>query len=336
LGERFNLVYGLNGTGKTNLLDSVYYLAVGKSYFTPFDHKVVRQGESFFRLEGSVAKDGSHALIIKVVPGDIKEIILNGMPREKIGEHLGFIPVVISAPRDIELVTGSGQSRRKYIDHLLCQLDPIYLQALQTYNYLLNLRNAALKQNVSDLPRLVDTYNVQMAKYADYIFAKRKWMQEEMVAMLETTYRRLAENREEISIAYSSSMHEHSFEVLADMHWESDKSTGRTQAGIHRDDFVLQINGMSARDYGSQGQIKSLIFAMHLSKYDLLLRTTGYKPVLILDDIFDKLDERRLNMLMETLSDDVFGQILLSDTSRSRVGNYISSPLLHEIAMPKT
>ncbi len=332
MGERFNLVHGLNGTGKTNLLDGLYYLCVGKSYFTSQDTRVVRSGESFFRIEGELIRDISqHTITIKVRPGQTKEILLDEVPRDRISDHLGFIPVVISAPKDVELVTGHSVARRKYIDHLLCQVDPDYLKALMTYNHLLHLRNAVLKQNFPDLKRMIDTYDEQMNPYASYIFSRRRWMTDEIEKQIRETYRILSEEREEVTIEYESQLGEKDYILLADMNWDMDKNTQRSNTGIHKDDFNLNIKSMPAKEFGSQGQIKSLIFSLHLSKYNLLNEKCGYQPLLILDDIFDKLDERRLGKLMELLIQPAYGQILVSDTSRNRVGTFVPSNLLHEI-----
>lgn len=334
LGDRFNLISGLNGVGKTNLLDAIYYLSVAKSYFTPFDQRVVKQSESFFRLEGNLFRDpGNHKIVMKVRPGSLKEVVLDGIPLNRISDHLGFIPVVFSAPGDTDLVFGSSQYRRRYIDHLLCQVDPGYLQALATYNHLLTLRNAALKQGFNDLKRVITTYDEQMGPLATLIFEKRKWLIESFTSLFYESYRTLSENKEEVTVSYTSKLSKYPYEILADQNWESDKSTMRTNAGIHKDDYEFTIKSISAREFGSQGQIKSLIFALHLSKYSVLSEQTGYKPILILDDIFDKLDERRLHRLMDILSSTEFGQIFISDTSGSRAGEYLHSDLLTHIKM---
>jgi len=333
-GDKFNLVHGLNGTGKTNLLDGVYYLCVGKSYFTPHDQKVVRYNESFFRLEGDVRKeDTRHKVVIKGRPGILKELSLDGMVMDRISSHLGFMPVVFSAPRDIDLIYGSSISRRRYIDHLLCQVDQSYLQALVSYNHLLQMRNAALKQDYKDLRRVISAYDDQMAPLSSLIFEKRKWLATLIEPLLQLTYLTLSENREGVSMTYESKMKDYPYEVLADMHWESDKNTMRTNAGIHKDDYHLRIKNMPAKEYGSQGQIKSLIFALHLSKYKVLSEQSGFKPILILDDIFDKLDERRLVKLMELLTLPDYGQVLLSDTNRRRVSDFLPKDQLNEIEM---
>ncbi len=334
LGDKFNLVHGLNGTGKTNLLDGIYYLCVGKSYFTAFDQKVVKAGETGFRLEGIVAKnESSHEIVIKVKPGLSKELLLDGSPLERISDHLGFIPVVISAPKDIDLVHGPSQSRRRYIDHLLCQKDAGYLKALVLYNHLLQMRNAALKQDYKDLRRMIETFDEQMASPAKIIFEKRNWLRNEMETLVQSNYKTLSDGRENLEIEYESSLKDYPYEILADMNWEKDKTTQRTNAGIHRDDFCFTIKNMSAKDFASQGQVKSLIFALHLSKSRILSEHCGYKPLLIFDDIFDKLDERRLAHLMEILMQPEFGQILLSDTNRRRVGEYLPTHLFNDISM---
>lgn len=333
-GPKFNLIHGLNGTGKTNLLDGIYYLCVGKSYFNPHDQKIVRYNESFFRLEGDVVQDNViHKVIIKVKPGVLKELSVDGVVLERISAHLGFMPVVFSAPKDIDLVYGSSISRRRYIDHLLCQIDQNYLHALVAYNHLLQMRNAALKAGFKDLRRMITTYDEQMTPHAQLIFEKRKWLAATIEPILIKTYLTLSDNRENVGLLYESKINEYSFDVLADMNWEADKNTMRTNAGIHKDDYHLDIKDMPAKEYGSQGQIKSLTFALHLSKYKVLSQEIGTSPILILDDVFDKLDENRLARLMEILTLPEYGQIFLSHTTGKRVSDFISPDQLIEIKM---
>lgn len=332
LGPKFNLAFGLNGTGKTNLLDSIYYLAVGKSYFTPFDQKVVSNGETFFRIEGKVSRgDSLHEILVKVKPGISKEILLDGSPRGRISEHLGFIPVVISAPKDIDLVQGGSMARRRYVDHLLCQVDHEYLKSLVAYNYLLQMRISALKQNFNDLRRMIETFDEKMAPHAKFIFEKRTWLTNELLPLLQSNYKVLSDDKEKVEIEYESKLSEYPYEVLADLHWESDRNLQRCNAGIHKDDFYLSVKDMPAKEFASQGQIKSLIFALHLSKYKILSEQCGYTPILIFDDIFDKLDENRLARLMEILMQPEFGQIMLSDTNRKRVADFVGAGQLNEI-----
>jgi DNA replication and repair protein RecF len=334
LGNKFNLITGLNGVGKTNLLDAIYYLCVGKSYFTHYDQRIVKQYETFFRLEADVLKDVlPHKVIVKVKPGTLKELILDSILVTRISEHLGFIPIVFSAPRDIDLVLGSSQSRRRYFDHLLCQIDPPYLRSLMAYNHLLLMRNAALKQGFPDLKRVIQTYDEQMAPHAALIYEKRKWLVDVFEPLLQQTYQTLSDHKETVDMRFQSNLHQYPYEVAVDMSWESDKNTTRSSAGIHKDDYELAIKNMSAREFGSQGQIKSLIFALHLSKYALLRGQSGYKPLLILDDIFEKLDERRLHRLMEILTDDTFGQVFISDTDSTRVSKFLRAEHVHSIMM---
>jgi len=334
LGEKFNLVSGLNGQGKTNLLDSIYYLSVGKSYFTPYDQRVVLAGESSFRLEANLTKGSDeHHVVMKVKPGVSKDIIVDNLPTPKISEHLGFIPIVFSAPRDIDLVTGASQSRRRYLDHLLCQVDLDYLKALMQYNYILQMRNAAFKNGFADLQRIIATYDEQMAPLAQLIFEKRKWLAEVLQPLLQQTYALLSDQKESIDCLYESQLHEFRFEVLADRNWEADKNMQRTNGGIHKDDFQLMIKNMPAKEFGSQGQIKSLIFSLHLSKYALLRDQKGVYPILMLDDIFDKLDDQRLTRLMAILNTDDFGQIFISDTNRERMSREMRSGSCTELLL---
>ncbi len=334
-GEKFNLVTGLNGVGKTNLLDAVYYLCLGRSYFTTQDQRVARQGSDFFRLEGEVERQGeSAAIVMKVRPGLSKEILRNGIPFARVSEHLGFMPVVFSAPRDIDLVTGTGQVRRRYFDHLLCQMDPAYLASLQVYNHLLALRTAALKQPFSGLSTMLETYDDQMAPHAALIHQRRRELVTALAGGLEATYAFLSERAEPISMDYVSPLDEYPYTVLAERSRQQDILTKRSNTGIHKDDFALGIRDMPAREFGSQGQIKSLIFALHLSKYALLRERSGVLPMLLLDDIFDKLDERRLRRLMEILTAEDFGQVFISDTSEERVTALLRDFPVRHLPMP--
>ena len=333
-GDKFNLLSGLNGVGKTNLLDAIYYLCVGKSYFTPYDQRVGQLGESFFRLEAALFKeDGLHNVVMKVKPGVSKEILVDHVALNKVSEYLGYIPIVFSAPRDIELVTGASQARRRYFDHLLCQVDQVYLKALMEYNYLLQLRNAALKNGFADLRRIIATYDEQMAPPAQLIFEKRKWLTALLKPLLQQTYASLSEERETIDCIYESQLHELSYELLADKNWDGDKNMQRTNGGIHKDDFLLMIKNSPAREFGSQGQIKSLIFSLHLTKYKLLREQKGNLPILVLDDVFDKLDDRRLARLMEILHADEFGQIFISDTNKERLSKEMKMSSFTEILL---
>ncbi len=334
MGPKFNLISGLNGIGKTNLLDAIYYLSVGRSYFTPYDQRIVRKDESFFRLEGKLNRDSKiHQIVFKVKPGSLKELLVDDLLIPRISDHLSFIPVVFSAPKDIDLVYGGSLSRRKYFDHLLCQIDHAYLQALAKYNHLLEMRNAALKQGFADLRTVISTYDEQMAPLAQMIHEKRNWAVRDITSHLSETYLTLSANTEEIDLSYTSDLLKYPYEVLVDMNWEADKNTGRSNTGIHKDDYQLEIKSMAAKAYGSQGQVKSLVFALHLSKYNILKQQSDFKPLLILDDIFDKLDEHRLERLMGILSDDAFGQVFISDTSGKRVSQMLPKDQLHLISM---
>jgi DNA replication and repair protein RecF len=323
-GPGFNVIAGLNGMGKTNLLDAVYYLCTGKSHFSSFDQKVVQWNAPFFRLEGQVKRgDKVHKAVIKVKPGSIKELSIDGAIVPRISQHIGFFPVVVSAPGDIELITGGSVVRRRYFDHLLCQVDPDYLRALMTYNQVLQQRNAALRQRYDDISRITASYDQQITGPATLIFEKRKWLASQIEGLVAETYAILAERREPVAIHYTSELFEYPYEVLADRNREADINQMRTLSGIHRDDFDLLVKEKPARDFGSQGQIKSLIFALHLAKHRLLAQQTGFTPLLILDDIFDKLDERRLQQLMTMLRSEAFGQVFISDTDSQRVTAYL-------------
>lgn len=332
-GSRVNLVTGLNGLGKTNLLDAVYYLCMGKSYIQSLDQRNVKQNEEFFRLDGNFHRANEKERIEMMVrPGLSKEIRNQGIPYNKLSDHVGFAPVVFSAPRDHELVTGTSQIRRRYLDHLICQLDPLYLSSLVRYNQLLSLRNAALKQGFDGLMTILETYDEQMSGPAQYIFQKRVEMIERLQTLIVDVYDKLSGGDEGIKIEYESDLLNSNYVSLAIQARKNDVINKRSSVGIHRDDFNLYIKNMSAREYASQGQIKSLIFSLHLSKYILLRDNSGFLPVLILDDIFDKLDQERLRRLLAIVLKDDFGQIFISDTNHDRIPALIDGQI-HQIQL---
>lgn len=319
-GPKINLVTGLNGLGKTNLLDAVYYLCMGKSYIQSLDQRNVRKEEEFFRLDGLFHRMGKDERIeILVRPGISKEIRHQGIPLQKLSDYVGFAPVVFSAPKDYELISGTSQVRRRYLDHLICQLDPQYMASLIKYNQILSLRNAALKQGFSGLMTMLETYDEQMDGPANYIVRSRTEMISKLQEWIKDIYHTLTNGTESVEIEYESELKDKRYIDLASKSRRTDVMTQRSSTGVHRDDFLLSIKNMPAREYGSQGQIKSLIFSLHISKYILLREKSGLLPVFILDDIFDKLDAERLKRLLSIVIQPDFGQIFISDTSHDRI-----------------
>jgi DNA replication and repair protein RecF len=316
---RFNFITGLNGMGKTNLLDAIYYLGMTKSFFHNRDVLNVMHGKDFFRLEASLQNglEVSH-LVVKVQPGHIKVFDKNGREYDQLIEHVGVIPMLISAPADSALIMDSSQVRRRFFDGLIAQLDRQYLQHLMSYKKLLRQRNAGLKKKPVDFA-LMEIYTEKMQHSANYIFHKRVEVIDQIQPIYRDYYHKFGGVQEQSSIAYQSQLHELDFLKASHQALQKDSMTGRTSVGIHRDDFQLRLNDLPAKQFASQGQMKSILFALHLSKYEILKMTSGQKPIMLLDDIFDKLDDRRVRFLIKILQGDSFGQIFVTDTSEPRL-----------------
>jgi len=276
LDPHVNIIHGPNGSGKTNLLDAIHYLAVSKSYFALSDKHLIKHGEDFFRVEGFYEVDErKEHVAIKYGMGKRREIQINDSKISKVQELIGKYPVVMIAPDDIKIVKGASKDRRDYFNKWLCQSDPQYLEALMKYNRLYRQKDQLLKLPYSPNPLSVESYNHKMAPLAEQI--------EQFAAKLE----------EEIKYR-------------------------RPLVGVQRDEYQLEIQNMPIRKYGSQGQIKSLLYALRLAEYSFLHQRLERKPILLLDDYFEKLDKSRLESLITLVQDGTFGQVFLSDTEVKR------------------
>lgn len=319
----FNCVVGKNGMGKTNLLDAIYYLCIGKSYFSSQDRFVVQQGKDFFRLEGAFQRQGkTEKMVAKVQPGKSKVLERGDVPYARISEHVGLLPVVVIAPDDISLVSEGSESRRRFLDNTLSQMELVYLQSLIQYNNLLKQRNALLKglakSGKMDLP-LIQTYDDQMAPLAQVIFERRAALVQSLTSLLERYYRQISGNQESVSCSYQSRLAEAPLTYLLGKSIEKDRILQRTTEGIHKDELLFQMEGYLIKRFGSQGQRKSFLFALKLAQYEILARAKGSQPILLLDDLFDKLDNDRVQQLLSLLREAPFGQVFISDTDAERM-----------------
>lgn len=318
-----NALTGMNGMGKTNMLDAVYYLCIGKSYFSSGDKYVVRKGETFFRCKGEFdVKDEKEIVEIKVTPGKTKEIVLSGKKRERLSDHIGKFPCVIIAPIDIQLMLEGSEERRKFLDNTVMQFDRSYVDAVLAYNRLLKQRNATLKgfaeKHFYD-QRLIDSISVGMYKPAKMIFEMRQSLIEELSPIFDNYYKIISGDSESCNIGYSSKLKENTLEKLFAKNSDRDKYLCRTSQGIHKDDITLTMNGESLKNFASQGQLKSVILALKLAQYEILSTKNDNLPILILDDIFDKLDRNRVEHLLSIVAQDSIGQVFISDTNEDRV-----------------
>lgn len=328
LSERLNCFTGLNGMGKTNLLDAVYYLCLAKSRFGLNDANLCLRGEDFFRLEGHFVTGEKRAKIVaKVQPRKRKDLENNNLLYSTLSEHIGLFPVVFIGPDDTLMITEGSEERRRFIDNTLSQTDTDYLRRLIAYNKVLQQRNAALKQFAEQRrfdPALIGVYDAQMLPAGAYIYEKRKAFIESFNPIMQKTYQSIAGKREQVDCHYHSGLDEHSFEELFSQSIEKDRILQRTTEGIHRDDLTLIINELPIKRFGSQGQLKTFVLALKLAQYRFLEQEKNTRPILLLDDIFDKLDAQRVSRLLQLLVEENYGQVFITDTDEHRVENIIS------------
>lgn len=320
--SRLNGLVGQNGMGKTNLLDAIYYLCMGKSYFTVRDQYLVEHEFDFFRLVGDFEhEDRQDKLVVKVVPRQRKELEINGRLYEKLAEHVGRFPVVIVVPDDTQLVREGSEERRRFMDNTLCQLDADYLRHLLQYNKVLKQRNALLKQWGGRLlsADLLDVYDEQLVEPAQYIFARRQTFVERFQIPFQEAHTAICGGQEQVALTYRSALAASSLKELLSSRREKDLVMERTTQGVHRDDLVFHLDDHPLKRLGSQGQLKSFVLALKLAQYRFLQQERGILPLLLLDDVFDKLDPQRVEQLVAYILEEDFGQVFISDTDQERI-----------------
>lgn len=327
--SRLNVIHGRNGVGKTNLLDAVYMLAMTKSNFSLSDHQLIRDDEQFFRLQGHLMKDTDQfKIVIKFPKGKKKSIEKDDIVVARSIDHIGLMPVVMITPDDLNLINASNSERRKLADTTLSQVNHEYLEQLVLYNRLLKQRNSLLKgaQEQGNFDSmLLETYDIRMTAPARFIFEQRRDFFEQMLGRVQSYYEILCEGKEEVNLYYRSELAEASFKDLSIRCISRDRASCRTTAGVHRDTIDFLIKGMDARTYGSQGQKKSLVFAIKLAQLDFMRQKLHDQPIMLLDDVFDKLDQNRVHRLLSIILSDNFGQLFITDTQWDRIGAMLDS-----------
>ncbi|MEM0993809.1 MAG: DNA replication and repair protein RecF [Bacteroidota bacterium] len=328
---KLNCFVGLNGMGKTNLLDAIYYLCVGKSYFAASDRNVIRKSPpaGFFRVEGQFErKDREEYIVAKVIPGKRKEIERNKVAYQRLSEHLGNFPVVMIAPFDINIALEGSEGRRRFLNNTLSQLDRDYLKALIQYNKLLHQRNSALKQFAEQRrfdKALLEVYDRQMIPLAQQIFEKRQTFLADFAHPFQTFHHAIAAQEEQVQYQYRSQLQKQAFEDLLAAALEKDRILQRSTVGIHKDDIEFLINDLPLKRFASQGQLKSFVLALKLAQYQALQKDKTLPPILLLDDIFDRLDGNRVTQLIRLLLEQNFGQIFITDTDEHRMEQLIAA-----------
>jgi DNA replication and repair protein RecF len=329
--ERIIGICGLNGKGKTNLLDAINYLCFTKSYFSKSDLLNIHFGEEGFRLEGELQnetdKNESQKIVCIYRASQKKEFYLDDVAYEKFSHHIGKFPCVIIAPDDIEMITGGSEERRKFMDTLISQIDAEYLQQLIIYNKVLAQRNGFLKNEALrgrfDFA-LLETLDEQLIAPGNYIHKTRNEFSQKLFPLIQEFYKHISGNNEIVSAEYNSLLNENNFSELLIASRQKDRLTQRTNVGIHKDDLIFLLHENVFKSIASQGQRKSLLFACKLAEFEILKKVKGFPPILLLDDVFEKLDENRIKNLLKYVCRENNGQVFITDTHADRLENSLS------------
>ncbi len=318
-----NVFAGLNGAGKTNLLDAIHYLALCKSYFNPIDSQQIKQGAEFFIITGAFDRNGStDTVACSVKRNQKKQFKRNKKDYQRLADHIGLYPLVMISPYDISIIIEGSEERRKFIDNVISQTDNRYLDELIAYNRALVNRNATLK-SIADTgkydPVFLEILDEQLIASGNRIFEKRRQFMVSFTEIFNRHYEYISGNAEQVSLQYESPLLDNDFATLLSKSLEKDRILERTTVGVHKDELQFSIHGMPMKKFGSQGQQKSFLMALKLAQYTYLYQQKQFKPILLLDDVFDKLDDTRVTKLMQMVSNHDFGQVFITDTSINRV-----------------
>lgn len=323
LNPKINCFVGNNGQGKTNLLDAIYYLSFCKSFLNPIDSQNINHDENFFMIQGLYEREDKAELIYcGIKKGQKKVFKRNKKDYEKLSDHIGFLPLVIISPSDSALVNDGSDLRRKFIDGIISQYDNQYLEALLSYNKALSHRNALLKYFAKERTFKKDqleAWDLQLVRYGEIIFNKRQKLIQELTPVFQKYYQKISGGQEQVEFVYESQLNSGDFYGKLQQSISEDRRRMFSTVGIHKDDLLFQISGKPIKKFGSQGQQKSFLISLKLAQLEFLKITVGVNPILLLDDVFDKLDEQRVSYLLEMVNSNQFGQIFLSDTHPERM-----------------
>ena len=324
-GEKVAVFTGRNGSGKTNLLDAIHYLSFCKGFLNPSDIQNIHLKEGFFLVEGKFNSDDSIiSLSCGLKRGHAKTFKRNGKEYERLSEHIGQIPLVAIAPTDIVLLSGGREERRKFMDSVISQYDRVYLDSLIRYNRVLKQRNVLLRQGNPDRTML-EVFDMQLAEFASPIFVARTKFIASAEPLLLHYYTQMSGEIERVNMHYESQLQNGNLEDLLKHSLERDLAMQYTTEGIHKDDIELQINGYSLKRFASQGQQKTMLIALKLAQFDVLHQAKKLMPLLLLDDIFEKLDQQRITALLNLIAQGHFGQIFITDSHPQRVTEILGS-----------
>ncbi len=326
--RKINCFVGDNGTGKTNLLDAIYYLSMTKSYFNPVDTQNIRHGEEHFLIQGEyLREDLSEKIHCGVQKGKAKQFRRNKKDYSRLSEHIGLLPVVMISPADSSLITEGSDERRKFMNAVISQFDNEYLEGLMRYNRALGQRNVLLKdfhRSGHFQKESLEIWDEQLVRNGSYIFQKRREFVDALVPIFQDYYDTVSEGREKVGLEYQSQLLENDLGSLLRENEHRDRLFQYTTAGIHKDDLLMSLGGHPIKRIGSQGQQKTFLVALKLAKFDFIKKVNGFQPILLLDDVFDKFDARRVRQIIRLVSEHEFGQIFVTDTNRERIRNVLS------------
>lgn len=326
--EKVIAICGPNGSGKTNLLDAIYYLCFTRSYFNRQDAQIVKHGLPGLRLDGLfLKKDETYKVTGIIRENNRKEFLIDQSEYKKFSEHIGRFPCVMIAPDDVSLITGSGEERRKFLDTLLSQINSAYLQCLIDYNKILLQRNSLLKQmqeqhQKADL--LLDTLDEQLADKGTFIFNWRKEFIADFLPKVKEAYQQIAGKSDQIELIYESQLFNQPLSVLLQLNRHRDLITQRTSAGIHKDDIQISMKDLFFKTIASQGQRKSMLFSLKLAEFTILKDQKGFSPILLMDDVFEKLDAERMHHLLFKVCVEENAQVFISDTHAERLSEHLA------------
>lgn len=326
---KINCFVGNNGVGKTNSLDAIYHLGMGKSYFNPSATQNIAFGEEFYLLEGTFNREKREEIVVcSVKKGQKKIIKRNGKTYERIADHIGNFPVVIVSPADRDLITEGSEERRKFLDGVISQINNSYLQNLINYNKVLAQRNSLLKyffENKTYDNTTLSIYNEQLSLYGNAIYEERINFINHFIPLFQYQYETISKGNENVTLRYESSLSNKKFIDSLLENRQKDLSAQYTTQGIHKDDLIFEIEQNPIKKFGSQGQQKSFLIALKFAQYQIIKNQTNITPILLLDDIFDKLDSSRVSQIISLVSEENFGQVFISDTDFMRTENIVKN-----------
>lgn len=326
---KINCFVGKNGIGKTNVLDAIYHVSYGKSYFNPLAVQNIKHGEEFFVIDAELEKENrTEQIVCSLKKGQKKILKRNGKVYDKFSDHIGFVPLVIISPADRDLIIEGSETRRKFMDSVISQLDAPYLQQIIQYQKIIIQRNALLKyfalNHVFDNDTL-SIYNEQLNGFAQSIFEKRQSFIKEFIPIFNKHHQAITDSQETVQLVYESHLFDNNLTTLLQETINKDRALQYTSVGIHKDDLLFEIDSYPIKKFGSQGQQKSFLIALKLAQFEFLKKQSGVKPLLLFDDIFDKLDESRVAKIVEMVNSDTFGQLFISDTHPERTEAIVKS-----------